>query len=315
MTLNLLLNVQEGMVLCADSMVTLTSYSQNQSTTTTFEHAQKVVALGRDLAAAAMISGDASIGDRLVSEVLKDASRALDAASGPPVAKDIVDAVIAAVNSEYEDYVKRYKANAAAFYSEPGRLAQINLQRKAQGLPDLAIVNPDDVCVTGVPGHSPAAPVVTIPAPSDFTVVVASYLKAPEATSLNWPGPTIIGVVPDEVMRWWGSAATSLSRLIRGFDLGLLYQNSADADTKTVLDFARNNAETYSMPTPVGVLPLQDAVHFAEYLGQVACGYDKFSSGQAGVGGELDVVVLTRGNREWIRQKRIRSGIHSRYTD
>jgi hypothetical protein len=72
-----------------------------------------------------------------------------------------------------------------------------------------------------------------------------------------------------------------------------------------VLAYALTYSEEYQMPTPIASMPLQDAIEFTEYLGQVACRYDRFKMGPAGVGGPLDVLVLRDGERIWVRRKRI----------
>jgi hypothetical protein len=56
-TLNLSHWVPEGMVLCSDSMVTLTNYTPRGPVITNFEHAEKLVPIGDVLPAAVMING------------------------------------------------------------------------------------------------------------------------------------------------------------------------------------------------------------------------------------------------------------------
>jgi len=315
-TLNLIASVQEGIIMCADSMVTLKHYDNlQQEITTTFEHAEKLIELSENYAAAAMISGDASIGNTLISELLKEAGRNLATVVGPPTEADVISAVVGAIDAEYAIYVTQYKQSAALFYSDPTRLAEINLDRQNNGRDAITGVSADDVSVIGL-NNNPANPIVTIAPPSTFTVVLATYLNVQSALSIDWPGAHRNQVVPPDPLRWWGSAGTALSRLVLGFDLPLLTTNQGDLATAATLAFATTNnvREEYQMPTPIGSMPLQDAIHFVEYLGQVACGYDKFTSGPAGVGGELDVLYLTRGKKEWAHRKRFHSSLPTRYT-
>ena len=50
-------------------------------------------------------------------------------------------------------------------------------------------------------------------------------------------------------------------------------------------------------------MPLQDAVEFADYLGAVAIGYDRFSAGPQTVGGALDVLAIQPEGLSWYRRK------------
>jgi hypothetical protein len=50
-------------------------------------------------------------------------------------------------------------------------------------------------------------------------------------------------------------------------------------------------------------MPLQEAVEFADYLGQTAIGYDRFCQGNPAVGGKLDVVAIQPDGLHWYRRK------------
>ena len=76
-------------------------------------------------------------------------------------------------------------------------------------------------------------------------------------------------------------------------------------DAQRALAYARSVIHDFQMGIPLAAIPLQDAIEFTEYLGKVACGFDKFSLGPAGVGGPLDVLVLLPNRRRWVRGKAI----------
>jgi hypothetical protein len=103
----------------------------------------------------------------------------------------------------------------------------------------------------------------------------------------------------------------AVARIIRGFDLDRLQSHSAahgadgNAEANAALAYATRFAEQYQMPTPIDSLPLQDAIECTEYLGEVACGYDRFKLGPTGVGDDLDVLVLRPDAREWVCRKSI----------
>ena len=63
----------------------------------------------------------------------------------------------------------------------------------------------------------------------------------------------------------------------------------------------------FAMPVPFQVMPLQDAIDFAEAMGEVACHYDRFRAGPPTVGGELDILVLVPSSRKWVGHKEFHS--------
>jgi hypothetical protein len=285
---------------------------------TTFENAEKIIELGRALPAAAMISGSAEIQGKLVSSFLKDASRAIDADGASQNAAGVVDKVVATIDPPYQLLLAAIRAEFASYRSQTDQIGEINKRRQAQGQPDLTEVRPEQIAIKGEP-NPPPDPIETVDI-DPLTIVVCSFFGgAPSATELVWPTGRRRVCVPGSPLWWWGSGGSAVARLVRGFDFDLLrsHEGSGAApgcnDATAVLDYARTYSEEYTMPTPVESMPLQDAIEFTEYLGQVACRYDRFKMGPAGVGGPLDVLVLRDGERHWVRRKRIHSGDDTRY--
>jgi len=318
MTINILTVIQDdAMVMCADSMLTLQGFIPiaGGAVVTTFENAEKIMELGAKKPAAAMISGSAAIGERLVSSYLRDASRAIDRVKK---ASDttIVSAVVRAINAPYVKWLERLRGDMAARLSQVDALAEINTTRKKRKLPALDHVAPEQIAVKGATDNGDDI-IHTIEI-TPLTIVVCTYFSTgPRATELRWPGCHRLQCYPGSVLWWWGSGGSAVSRLIRGFDFDLLssHVDAAAPDSpraKDVVEYADRWKDNYQMPTPVAALPLQDAVEFTEYLGQVACGYDKFKAGPAGVGGTLELLVLRRGLREWVKRKQIHSAIYDR---
>lgn len=312
MTINLLTWVPEGMVMCADSMVTLVGWSPEfQPLQTTFEHAEKVIELGSGATAAAMINGAGDIGGELFSGMLLTASKKIDSGEYERTAAGIDSAVVDAVNAGFARQIPRVKQQAADAYNTPDNLASINAERASKGLGPVKEIRAADIGVRNVPDQSPPNPIVEIDIPA-VTIVVASYIEDPHAITIDWPGASVTEIIPARPhgVTWWGSGSSAVGRIVLGFDLSrLVLHADSDAEAAKVLDFAQRNRVAYAMPTPIQSMPLQDAVFFTEYLGQAACGYDRFSSGQAAVGGELDVLLLTPTGRVWIRRKTLHSSI------
>lgn len=324
MTVNLLTVVPSGMVLLADSMLTLGGPAS--AVVTTFENAEKLIPLGRKpMPAASMISGAGDINGKLVSALLRKAGALVDAAKatkGTVDQADVLAAVRAGIDPEWRAGIVALRAEVAANHSKLDMLSRINTERARQNQPPIQNVEPKHVAVQGETDNDPEAFISV--RPSILTVVVATYFdESPMATEMWWPGGAAEIAAP--TIKWWGSGSTALSRLMLGFDFGRLEARAAAEaaqatpkspgpdvapgatvdDAQRALAYARSVIPDFQMGIPLAAIPLQDAIEFTEYLGKVACGFDKFSLGPAGVGGPLDVLVLLPNRRRWVRRKAI----------
>jgi hypothetical protein len=314
MTINLLTAVEDdGLVMCTDSMLTLTSQNTaGTQITTTYENADKLIDLG-NLPAAAMISGSGDIGGRLVSALLRQVSRSIDSQPRYHSPTGVVDAVADVITPAFNAMVAQVKVDAAAYYSQLDQLGKINEEREKNKLPPLDTIAPEQIGIEGeLDGpEDPVHRIKLVP----ITIVVGSYFTDPSGIEIRWPGARRQVYVPGNPLAWWGSGGSAVARVVRGFDLDTIAAHIAakadpgSSDAEKVLEYARTWEREYGMPAPISQMPLQDAVAFTEYLGQVACGYDKFKVGQPGVGGDLDLLVLRPGTREWVYRKRIHSTV------
>ena len=313
MTINLLTGVPAGVVLLADSMLTLSG-----EVLTTFENAEKLIELGSNSTpAAAMISGAGDVNGKLVSFLLRKSGREVDTlitALAPISHEHVTSAVRNSVDPEWNAGCARLRIEAAAWYSKIDELAKINESLTSQGKPTLLQIEPHHISIEGQnDNHADAFLPVQA---SSLTVVVATYFdETPRATALNWPGVAREVNLPD--LAWWGSGGNAVARVLLGYDEGKLRQK-AWAETRQVppgnvgpaqqaLGYMESQRSEFQMGLPIQSLPLQDAIEFTEYLGRVACGFDRFSIGQASVGGPLDVLVLLPGERRWIHRKELHS--------
>ena len=292
--------------MCADSMFTHTIPTPTGNIVTNFEHAEKLVPLGKDMPAAAMLNGNAVLIDEFVSVTIKRAGAHLER-TGKAGTKEIIDSVKAAVNSLYNAKLAILKPLWAQQWSTPEALAKVNPDRRSRGLPDVTVVTPDRVAVVGDPANSTDPTAYDVFYPYGLTVIVASYFgDAPAATELIWPGCRQNDILATfgKTLVWWGSGSVPVSRLMRGVDLDRLRESAkTDADAQAADNFFQREAVSFSMPVPMSAMPLQDAIDFAEFMGETACGYDRFRAGPPTVGGELDTLVLTPGNWEWVEHK------------
>lgn len=313
MTLNLLNWVPEGIILCSDSMLTLTSFTPQGVITTNYEHAEKLIELGTMEPAGAMINGIGSIVDELVSQILKRASAEIDFGAVPANHDGVMDAVRRNVDSVYRSKIPVMKAMAAEAWSSPVGIAQVNGQRVSRGLDPVERVDPDRVALQNDPENSSDESAYDVVIQQDLTIVVASHFgNAPRATSLSWPGPREVAIVPEQGQRitWWGSGGIPVGRLVLGIDHTVLEPlANKEQSARDFLSYVTQNPLDFVMPAPTAAMPLQDAIAFTEYLGEVARGYDQFKAGPPGVGGELDVLVLTPNAKEWVYHKHIHSSL------
>jgi len=58
------------------------------------------------------------------------------------------------------------------------------------------------------------------------------------------------------------------------------------------------------MPHNLDGMPLEEAVEFADYLGMVAVGFDRFTIGPPAIGGEVDVLAIQPEGLSWYRRKK-----------
>jgi hypothetical protein len=313
------------MILLSDSMVTLRDYTpQGSEIVSSFQHATKLVDLGSSCPAAAMVSGAGALGDVLIGTLLEKASRNIDELqTATRVTHDVVvDEVIRVINDRYLELVQEWRVTAAQRLSTFDGLASINAERAGLGLPAVDRVGPEDIAVRGYPGVEVADPLATID-PPDLTIVIASHFDDdPSAVSVSWPSLERIPRDARASLSWWGSGSSAVARLVMGFDLPRIQARAEEerrvaaaggalGPAEATLNYIIANREAFAMPMPIRSLPLQDAINLTEYLGQVASGYDRFTAGPIYVGGDLDVVVLTRNRRTWISRKQIHSSIRS----
>jgi hypothetical protein len=326
MTLNLLTQTSEGLVMLSDSMVSSQRVVDGELLSISFEHARKLFHLGEDLPVAAMMNGNASIGSIPISQLLRGASRAVDdrhkaqsaqgtgLASSPPsdVAVDhdsCIDAIKNHISPTYDRYVVQLKKEAAdRLASEPDSLVRINKDRAVAKQPPISSITPDMIAVTGVeqPG-----PVVKEIDPPEFTIIVGSYFDTPLASTMSWPGAVRSDLVIAQggTVWWWGSGATPLIRLIKGVDIYQLASDDKGHAAAVALKYFEDNAERFDVDLALDIMPVQQAIYFSEYLATVAAGYDRFKVGPKEVGGEIDVLVLVDGKLKWIHKQRLTSSL------
>lgn len=104
------------------------------------------------------------------------------------------------------------------------------------------------------------------------------------------------------VLKWGNDGA--IQRLLVGYDDGLLTQAARNDDgARVALRFLEAHANEFKAQLSLDGMPLIDAVHFAEYLGIVAAGFDRFTTGWRTIGGVLDIAAITPDGVHWAQKK------------
>lgn len=105
----------------------------------------------------------------------------------------------------------------------------------------------------------------------------------------------------------WFGLKDALIRLIKGFDLAALDQLINRGVDAAIIQQWVNDAVS-ELPIVFDGMPLQDAIDFAEYAAQVVIGRYRFGVGAQLCGGDIDIAVITPSRFDWAQRKRW--GIH-----
>ena len=106
---------------------------------------------------------------------------------------------------------------------------------------------------------------------------------------------------PDFGANWYGQKG-ALIRLIKGYDLGSLNElTKRGVDKAIVQKWIDDNVP--EMPLIFDGMPIQDAVDFADYAVQVTIGCFRFAGGPPLCGGNIDIAVITPAAFHWAQRK------------
>jgi len=289
MTINIAVAVAEGLVMAADSMTAVNL--PNGSVLKNYPTGEKLTELA-DLPIAAMVWGRGAIENRSIISLIRefefDSLR-----SGKKTAPSKVPDVAGAL---------------ADFIAKKYDVANWGTQPQPQ------------------PGQPPQ------PWPPSLGVVVGGYSPGeffPQVYEILFPGKQVNCKHPlkdkppgSPSVTWWG-AAMPLNRLVLGFDLNELTQayeqvknpayqarlKAAGQPIPTVPSAPPNTclpplASLVGMKVVLDYMPLQEAIEFAEYLGEVTIGFSRFTWGVQIVGGRLDILAIQPEGLSWYKRKR-----------
>ena len=316
MTINIAIAISEGLVMAADSY----SPMKDESGLTTATHAsvEKITEIrGRPIAV--MVNGLGELNRRTILSLIREFEfRSLESNDGV-----IRHATVSSLTSNLADYLR-------GRYNEC--YPPIAIAAAGQGAAPRKNGDPatEDDAAKATSNRDEVRDEVAL-APS-LSIVVGGYSPGiffPEVYEIIFPGPDIIKYVPEksndptgeEFIGKWG-ITESLDRLLSGYDAQQIYFGIRLLQQTERAKIGGAVLPGYPPPPPESLLddleslsgllrfdhrlrgmPLQEAVAFAEYLGQVAIGYARFSQGDSEVGGELDVVAMQPDGLCWHRRK------------
>lgn len=278
MTINIAISVAEGIVMAADSMAQM---SANNQVVGTHGSVEKLTEL-RGVSMAAMANGLGAISSRTILSLIRE--------------------------FEFDEYL----VNQGAAYKT------YSVDQMSQKLADYIAVR-----------YNAAFP---DPPQPHLGIFVGGYTPGqffPELVEINFPGPVLRklhpqpGAVPGGSAIHWAGVKTSLNRLILGADSemitavhnlavsaaqpGFVAQPGAPPlPPPTAMDpmaFLAPYLPLIQMPHNLTGMPLEEAAEFADYLGTVAIGWDKFTVGPPAVGGALDVLAIQPEGLAWYKRK------------
>ncbi len=265
MTIAVVLKVGDGLILGADSAVTLTG---SKGVTNGYFNAEKIFRLGRDLRVGGVTYGLGQLGGRSITSLAKDLKALMSANEQPwsasPTTYTIEEIATKLRRFYYED---RYRAEYAPRSLDTGKY------------PGLGFF---------IGGYSANAE-----HPEVWRVEVDE--------NGNCDAPVRV-IDSDKVGALWAGQPEALNRLMNGYSgavLEGLVQSGAPLDE--AFKFLRSLPVTH---LSAAAMPIQDAIDLVKYMVEVTAGFVRFAPGPKTVHPPTDVAAITRHEGFcWVQRK------------
>jgi hypothetical protein len=267
MSLGVVLKGHEGIVLAADSRVTLQAQDLISKTVlaVNYDNATKLLTFAKQPFVAAVTYGAAVIGRRTAHSLLPEFEVELPACD----------------RGEGERLgVAEFAKRLSGFYLKQWHSV---MPKDYQG-PDMTFV------VGGFDKDEPYGSVFLLEIPSSPAPVPRS------------PG-TEFGIT-------WGGQLSIASRVVQGFDPALLpiIKSRLNLSDSVMEQLTAELMAQLSLKIPFDVLPLQDCIDLSTAMITSTMVFQDLAVGVRGVGGPIDIVVVTRKGVRFLRQKELRPG-------
>lgn len=264
MTICVSVRIPEGLVLAADSMVSLegtvdTPQGKQTGIYQTFEFANKVTQF-KDYPIGLMSWGIASISDRSIQSLIMEFEH-----DYLPLEKNKSYTVKKIADDLLEELRKKYEARYPTSGQQPPMGLYIGGYSARQFFSDQYEYE--------------------FPRSSDWKTVRENKPDGSPSFGANWFGQ-----------------ADPLRRLIKGYTARALEELvRRGADKAIVQKWVDDNVP--ELPLIFDGMPIQDAVDFANYAAQVTIGCFRFAGGPPICGGDVDIAVITPAAFHWAQRK------------
>lgn len=261
MSLGVAIKGPEGVVLAADSRVTVGALIEGHQVPIHYDNASKILALSADTHQhlGAVTYGAALVGGRTAHSYLPE-----------------LEPTLPHERISVEDFAKR--------------LSDFFMERWKAGMPATYDGPPLTLLVGGFDQDEPYGSVFLLNLP---------YETKPQPRN---PGNKDFGIT-------WGGQLQIASRLIFGYDPALLVllKERFGLDDASLQKLVQDLRPKLEFKLPYDILPLQDCVDLATFLIRTTITAQSLSVGIRGVGGQIEVAVITRtGGLRFVQQKQLR---------
>lgn len=266
MSLGIAFRGPEGIVLAADSRVTLMTQipgQQNLIIPSTYDNATKLLQVKCQTHVGAVTYGIGALG----------AQRDFRTANS--------------LMPEFEDYLR---SQPSVRRLQDGSIDRLTVEEYATQLSSFFL----NQWNTRMPPSAPNMPI------QDIAFLVGGYdnnqpygrvfeFQVPTRPRPRETLPQIFGLT-------WGGQREFVDRLLRGFDdrLPMMTQQFLHLDDPQRDALIQHFEQTLGVPIPYQFLPLQDCVDLSIFLIRLTIGIQYWFTGLRGVGGEIDVATITR---------------------
>jgi len=176
--------------------------------------------------------------------------------------------------------VEQFASELSEFFSSQWKMLGMP-EQLPQGTPDMAFL---------IGGYDPGAP----------------YGRVFEFFVPSRPQPREWFVGPGQFGAVWGGQREYVDRLIQGYDPRLLDLIAAELQLGPAqVENLRAKLGALSIPVPYQFLPLQDCVDFSIFLLRTTIRLQTRTVGIRGVGGAIDVAVITQEGFKPVRLKQL----------
>jgi len=271
-TIALSINVNDGLVLAADSASTLVTQTPQgePQVINVYNNANKIFNLRKGLPIGAMTWGAGNIGNASTSTLMKDLRRRL---SGEDTS-----------HSKHWKIGKTYTIENVANLVREYFFDELYLPafKDAEKKPQIGFI---------VAGYSTDEPLA-----DEYQIEI----KDGECV-----GPRLMRPKGDPGITWSGQPE-AISRLVLGFGTGLptVLEQNLGVPTDQIPEVVRILQEKLTVPFVVAAMPFQDAIDLAEFLVNLTINFSRFAPGAQTVGGPLEIAAISKHEGfKWIRRK------------